>query len=72
MSNYEKMVAETRLAKKNRIAVMLRAGKTVEEAKAILKAESDRHFAVASARSRCGITNRPATIGEILLAKARG
>lgn len=71
MTNYEKMVAEARKAGKARIAAMVKSGKTVEEAKAILKAQADRNFAIASARSKCGITSRPATIGEILAAKAR-
>lgn len=71
MSNYEKMLVE---AKKNyaaRKAAMVRNGKTADEAKAAIKAATERSFNAASARAKCGITNCPSTIGEILAAKAR-
>ena len=71
MSNYEKMMAETKKNYANRVDAMVRSGKTVAEAKAILKAENDRRFAASAARAKCGVTNRPSTIGEILAAKAR-
>lgn len=71
MSNYEKMVQATRTAYTTRIASMMKAGKTAEEAKAVLKAENARRFDAAAVRAKCGITNRPSTIGEILAAKAR-
>ena len=71
MSNYEKMVADTKKIYATRVASMMKAGKTADEAKAVLKAENARRFNAASARAKCGITNRPSTIGEILAAKAR-
>lgn len=71
MSNYEKLMAETKKNYTARIAVMVRNGMTVTEAKSAIKAENDRRFVAAAARAKCGITNRPATIGEILAVKAR-
>ena len=71
MSKYEQMLAETKKTYATRIAAMMRNGKTADEAKAAIKAASERSFIAASARTKCGITNRPATIGEILAAKAR-
>ena len=71
MSNYEKMMAATKSAYTARIAAIMKGGKTAEEAKAILKAENTRRFDAAAVRAKCGITNRPSTIGEILAAKAR-
>jgi len=69
--DYKKMLIEARKANKARVNAMVRNGKTVDEAKAALKAKADRNFAIASARAKCGITSRPSTIGEILAAKAR-
>lgn len=72
MTKYEAMLSEDRKACSTRMAVMVKNGKTVEEAKTAMNAKAERRFAAISARAKCGITNRPATIGEILAAKVRG
>lgn len=71
MSNYEKMLVEARKNYAARVTNLVRSGKTTDEAKAAIKAASERSFNAASARAKCGVTNRPSTIGEILAAKAR-
>ena len=72
MTKYEQMLIEARKAYTARKTALVKSGKTAAEAKAAMKAETERRFTVASARSKCGITSRPSTIGEILAAKVRG
>lgn len=72
MTKYEAMLAQARKTYTTKKTALVKSGKTAAEAKTSMKAESDRHFLVASARAKCGITNKPCTIGEILAAKMRG
>lgn len=68
---YEQMLVTLRADYAARIEEMVRSGMTVAEAKSAIKAANDRRFVAAAARAKCGVTNRPSTIGEILAAKAR-
>lgn len=66
---YKRMAKEAHDARVARVAKMVANGCTPDAAWDIIDREAKQHFAIASARAKCGRTDRPATIGEILAAK---